>query len=902
MAKSVFTGEEISEDNPYASLGAGVGFSNPYAVDAMGPLQRQEQYTAEHLQSYVDKVDSDEITADDMFMTARAFVDGLWLNKGEEISSYISAAVVKILEPEAFRDLTVSELREQILQEEEAKSARFAEESPVLSTTANIAGNVLSPASLKAGQLLTQANRLRQGAQAAKTQSQIASTLGTGVAQSADEGALLAAQLGKQQSGVTSQLLSKAPTPVAASLVAAGEGLVIGYEGMTDEEKVKNAALTAGISATVPFAFAGVKRGWDFFTESKIAQQLGEGRNFINLMFTDHGLAGVYRHVVSKAYGGRSLSEQQARNMAGRAVTTASAKSDGAKTVQEAGRKTKSAKEAINRNTAESIEETGLRIDDQIAELEELARQAKGQAKIDYTNQIAELQAAKQSAGALRAHAVKEADEATNSANAFFRGKALREAAPPGATADEINELGLMDPQDANAFLDDLWRRHGFTVANGKTYEISPDGVLKFIDDIEDDFSDLALVGGETANIIARVKTYVTEQIARKAPDGVISGEDLVQLRSTIGKAISGLSEGATSTRRFASEVQTYFDDLLEEGLDEDELAILAADKTAWSIRSLVDSAVAKASDGKARMGAFDASDYLAALKEHSQRFVARGQGRLQDEAQSLAQTTQRNKDNIIDLANREANEVRKQAIADRAQLSASLQRQRDKITAEAEAEIAALRKQKQVQRAGAEGRQALDIKIAEVKERLALQLADIDSKVARAKQEVNALREMMPSSFQPSVFESLFNSALVGQAAGLFLPKAGEQIGSTIVTGSIGSNILAREVTQRLLAGQTRGQAALRGVGEAVGEAAEKAGVTTARTTGAQAGVAGQAVVPQGVMFSEERKEMLRQMPISGKAALFRNLEAKEGALERLKAEDPKLFAELKAAANAGR
>ena len=766
----------------------------------------------------------------------------------------------------------------------------------------NIAGNVLSPASLKAGQLLTQANRLRQGTQAAKTQSQIASTLGTGVAQSADEGALLAAQLGGQQSGVASQLISKAPTPVAASLVAAGEGLVIGYEGMTDEEKAKNAAWTAGISATVPFAFSGIKKGWDFFTASKTAQQLGEGRNFINLMFTDHGLAGVYRHVVSKAYGGKTLSEQQARNMAGRAVTTASAKIDGAKTVQEAGRKTQSAKEAINRNTAESIEETGLKIDDQIAELEELARQAKGQAKIDYTTQIAELQAAKQSAGALRAHAVKEADEATNSANAFFRGKALREAAPPGATADEINELGLMDPQDANAFLDDLWRRHGFTVANGKTYEISPDGVLKFIDDIEDDFSDLALVGGETANIIARIKTYVTEQIAKKAPDGAISGEDLVQLRSTIGKAISGLSEGATSTRRFASEVQTYFDDLLEAGLDEDELAILAADKTAWSIRSLVDSAVAKASDGKARMGAFDASDYLASLKEYSKRFVARGQGRLQDEAQSLAQTTQRNKDNIIDLANREANDVRKQAIADRAQLSASLQKQRDRITSEAEAEIVALKKQKQVQKAGAEGRQALDIKIAEVKERLALQRADIDSKVARAKQEVNALKQMMPSSFQPSVFESLFNSALVGQAAGLFLPKASEQIGSTLVTGSIGANILAREVTQRLLAGQTRGQAALRGVGEAVGEAAEKAGVTTARTTGGQAGAVAQAMVPQGVMFSEERKEMLRQMPITGKAALFRNLEAKEGALERLKAEDPKLFAELKAAANAGR
>jgi len=903
MAKSVFTGEEISEDNPYASLGSGVGFSNPYAVDAMDPVERQEQYTAEHLQSYVEKVDSNSITADDLFMTARAFIDGMWLNKGEEISSYISAAVVKILEPEAFKDVSVSELRKQILTEEEAKSARFAEESPILSATANIAGNILSPVSIKSGQLISQGSRLRQGDLARKTQEQIASTLGRGVAQVSDEAALLAAQLGRQQSGRVAELLSKVPTPVAAAGFAGAEGLVIGYEGQTEEEKAKNGLLTAGISAAVPFAFAGVKKGYDFFTEPKTAQQLGEGKYFINLMFTDLPfVSGVYRTVVSKAYGGRTLSEQQARNKAGRAVTTESAKIDGAKTVQEAGRKTKSAQEAIKRNTVESIEETGIRIQDKIKELEILAREAKGQAKIDYDNQIAELKLAQQNPSVLRTIAVKEADEATNSANAFFRGKALREAAPPGATADEINELGLMDPQDANAFLDELWKRHGFTVANGKTYNINADDVLKFIDGIEDDFADLALVGGERANIIASVKTYIMEQIARKAPDGVISGEDLVQLRSTIGKAISGLSEGATSTRRFASEVQTYFDDLLESGLNKQELAVLAADKTAWSIRSLVDSAIIKASDGKPRLGAFDASDYLAALKEHSKRFVARGQGRLQEEAQSLAATTQRNKDNILELANKEADEIRKQAIRDKANLSRTLQKQRDKIQAEADAKIAELNRQKQVQGAQATGRRDLDIKITEEKERLTLQLADVDSKIARAKQELNALKEMMPSSFQPSVFESLFNSALVGQTMGLFAPKAAEQIGSTLITGSIGANILAREVTQRLIAGQTAGQAAIRKSVSSIGEVAEKLGATTAMTTGGQAGAAALAVVPQGVMFSEERKESLRKMPISGKAALYRNLKAKEGSLDRLKAEDPKLFKELEKAANAGR
>lgn len=896
MAKSVFTGQEIDEDNPYASLGSGVGFSNPYAVDAMGPAQRQEQYVAEHMQSYVEKVDSNAVTADDLFMTARAFVDGLWLNKGEEISSYISAAVVKVLEPEAFKDVSVSELRKQILTEEEAKSARFAEESPVLYTSANVAGNILSPVSVKGGQLLSQGARLRQGAQAAQTQAQIASKLGPGVVQVSDEGALLAAQLGRQQSGaISQQLISKVPTPVAASGFAGAEGLVIGYEGQTEEEKMKNAAITAGISMTVPFAFSGVKKSYDFFTETKLAQQLGEGKDFINLMFTEHLLAPVYRSVVSKAYGGRSLSEQQARNMAGRAVTPKSARVAGAKTTQEAARKTKIAKEAIKRNTAESIEETGIRIDDRIAELRKLESAAVGQAKINYARELADLLAAKQNPSILRTQAVKEADEAVNSANAFFRGKALSEAAPPGATADEINELGAMDPQAANAFLDQLWAKYGFKVANGKTYSVSSEGALKFIDSIADDYAELALVGSERGGIIPNIKTFIEAQIANKAPNGVIKGEDLIQLRSTIGRAINGLSDNQVSTRRFASEVQTYFDNLLETGLNAAEKKALAADKTAWSVRGIVDEAIAKASGGNARLGAFSASDFLDALKAQSQRFVARGQGRLQEEAQSLAKLTEENKENILQLANREADVIRKEAIANRAQIKASLQKQKDKIRAEAQAKIDDLKKQKQVQKAGAEGRRDLDLRIQDVKERLSLQLSDVDQKIARAEQELNALKEMMPSSFQPSVFESLFNSALVGQVMGLFKVGLGEQIGSTVATGSIGANILAREVTQKLLAGQTAGQQAIRRSVSSLGKGVElREGLVPSAVE--------KTVVPQGMLFSEEQKESIRNMPLSGKAALYRNLKAKEGSLERLKAEDPKFFKELEKAANAGR
>lgn len=917
MAKSVFTNQEVSEDNPYASLASGVGFSNPYAIDALGPAQRQEQYVAEHMQSFVEKTESEEgLTAKDLEMTARAFIDGLWLNKSEEVGSYMGAAMVKLFNPELAQGKSVSEIAAEMKTGLEAESARFAEESPILSTTANIAGGVLSPVSLGGGKIIGEAAKIRQSAQAAKTQADVARTLGT--TQASPEAALLAQQLRAQQfapktvigiplpasvqaaAPKVAEVVSKAPTPVAAAGFGGAEGAVIGFEGETTEDKAINAAFTAGISATVPFVFAGVKKAYDFFTEPKMAQELGEGADFVNLMFTNHGMSQFYRSVISKAYGGRTLSEQQARKMAGRAVTPASAREAAAQTKAEAARKTQLAKESINRNTAEAIEESGLRIDEKIAELKRVSSESAGAKKAEVDSRIAELEEAKINAGAAKVLAVKEADEAVNASNAFFRGQALREAAPPGASVDEINALGAMDPQDANRALDSLWSQYGFKVANGKEYTISSEDAVKFIDSIKDNYSDLALIGSERGGIIRDITRYISEEIASKAPNGVIKGEDLLNLRSTIGRAINGLSDANVSTRKFSSEVQDYFHSILEKGLTKAEKEAFAADRYAWSIRSTVDDAIARASGGNARAGAFDASDYLDAVKGFSARFAARGQGRLQQEAQSVAQLSKQNKENIINLANKEADNIRKESIIERTKLRADLTRQKDLLAKQRDAEIAALRRQQSVVKATEEGRQALQSKIAEVKERYSVQLADLDNQIQRASNETEALKNMMPSNFKGSVFENLFNTALVGQAVLFATPAATESLKATIAYGGAGARLLATETAQRILARQSSGQARLRSLTERLGQRRDVTAVAEATKLGTPAAAA-QTVQPKEVMFSEERKQLLRKLPISGRAALYRNLEAK-GSLDRLKAEDPKLHAELKRAYNAGR
>lgn len=410
---------------------------------------------------------------------------------------------------------------------------------------------------------------------------------------------------------------------------------------------------------------------------------------------------------------------------------------------------------------------------------------------------------------------------------------------------------------------------------------------------------ELALV--ENGNLLRNIKIYVAEEITTKAPGGVMKGEDLLQLRSNIGRAINGLSNESVSTRRLSAEIQDYFHDILEQGLTKSEVAELAADRTAWSIRSTVDDAIAKASGGNAKAGAFTATEYLDAVRSYSPRFAARGKGRLQAEAQKLAKVNDQNKANILDLADDQVRQVANQAIRDRASLANQLSKSKQKLKEELAEEIKELKRQNQVERTSESARESLRLRIVDAKERHALQLNDIDTKIATAKNEAKMIKDMMPSTFDASVFESLFNTSLVGQAVLFATPRVSESLGASIGTsiaaGTGAANILSRELTQRILARQTEGQASLREATTAAGKALESVGITPATTVGAQAGAVGALVAPKELMFSEERKEMIQRLPESGKKRLYQNLKA-NGRLERLQAEDPKLFKELKRAA----
>jgi len=304
VSKNIFTGEEVDENSPFADILAGVDeISEDERYTA--PLESVlEQDVAKQLQDSADRAVSEEgLTLEDMPMVARAFVDGLWFNKSEEVGSAATALALTVLNPELVQGKSFSEVRKEVLASLEADSAEFAEDNPWTALAANVAGGVLNPLSLKGGQVLSQAYKLRKGRQAAQASDEVASTLGGAFASRGDDAAALAAQLGQQQAisqvgnfGKISSVLaqSKAPLVLSAAGFAGAEGALFGYEGDTPEEAVKNAAITGTISTAVPFAFSGIKQGYDLATKSNIAQQLGEGADFVSLMFTEHGLAPAY--------------------------------------------------------------------------------------------------------------------------------------------------------------------------------------------------------------------------------------------------------------------------------------------------------------------------------------------------------------------------------------------------------------------------------------------------------------------------------------------------------------------------------------------------------------------------------------------------------------------------------
>ena len=132
MAKSVFTGKEIAEDNEFSGDSNVSGVMSSLFADKRPALEAElEDGVNQEVSSLIQQAEEGSWDTSDSLQAARAFTDGMWLNKGEEVGAWLGATAYKLFGMYGSEDKTIGQIKDEMLARSEADSAAFLEERPV---------------------------------------------------------------------------------------------------------------------------------------------------------------------------------------------------------------------------------------------------------------------------------------------------------------------------------------------------------------------------------------------------------------------------------------------------------------------------------------------------------------------------------------------------------------------------------------------------------------------------------------------------------------------------------------------------------------------------------------------------------------------------------------------------
>jgi hypothetical protein len=682
------------------------------------------------------------------------------------------------------------------------------------------------------------------------------------------------------------------PAPVLASGLAATEGAAFGFEGDGLQEKAQNAATTAAISAVVPFAFKGAGTAINAASKTKIAQQLGDGADFVNLMFTEHAAAPLYQHVVSRAFGAATLVEQQVRSVAGRAASSSRLLANKvdlagkAKASLESSKRVLKGNRDVARRGAEEIRDetqASLTLKGRLANNDLDATSAS---RVDALNNLENKTSLE-----IKAAAVKEADAATNAAEAAWRSRTLTSALPSGAPRDIAESLPTLNPQDALKSLDSVWQQYGFQSAKRNVFAIQPQKIIKSIEQMLDKNPEAFLALKQNGNL-KTVAEFITKKFESSVEGGRINGEDLVDLRSKIGTLLNGISEDKSLVRGYVKDIQNHFDDIIISQLSKKDAADFLADRALWRNRSVANVAVETATGrNKAVQGAYTAEDWIVAAKSESRGLAARGDVVLQKEAQEqVSLNTSRNKQ-ITELADLKAKELaetaKRQLTAERAALKQAKEEAIKRHVAEKKAIVDQFRGSKRTADLTMERNLRLQQATAAHKE----QLLDFDGRIAKAAAQEKEITNVSSVPVRGlGLFAQMFATGILGAVMGPVGIGAG-------LTGGVGvARTLAAQGTQRALAGQTAPQMAVQRGMQRLGRGQESAMAAGFGVPQAGAAVVGSEQRAENI-FTPETRATIAKLPKADLKKVWEGLVA-NGQDELLKEQDPRFYNYLKRAA----
>lgn len=900
MAKSVFTGKEISEENEFVLESGVSGAMSSLFSDKRPALEAElEDGVNQEVASLMQQAEEGSWDTSDSLQAARAFIDGLWLNKGEEVGAWIGATAYKVFGMYGSEDKTISQIKDEMLDRSEADSAAFLEERPVAAMTSNIAGGILSPVSMKGGQLLGQARNLRQSELARQSAMKTSAALGGRGALSTTskvaEDASKTARLYSELSPKVYDIVTKTPTPLLGVGLVGAESAVIGAEGDTMGEKAQNALISGGLGA----AFGGTLSLAGYATnkalQSNVAQQIGKGANFVNLMFTEHALAPVYQHVVAKAYGGRSLVEQQARAMVNRLPSLDVLKERGVN-LKENAQKTLARAKAISAGSEEQQKTQAKRLaEDLKADLSAQGRIAKDELDTASQKRIDELEQSVD-VNALKAAAAREADAAVNALETSFRTEAIVKALPTNARAGLADEISAMSPQDALTAVRESWTTTGFSAAKNANYKMNLGAIEKTINKIlKDNSTKVALAGANGKTVATTINNYISAMIKERAKNGVMSGEDLLQMRSEIGTVINNLSDNQTATREITKPIQNYLDDLLISKLSSDEAASFLKDRQLWKIKSTLEDAVSTATGrNKDLQGAFTTDDWIAANKKQGSYFSSVGEGVLQKDAQDVSKLSKQRKELIETNALKDAENLKQRTMQEVKAEKELLKTQRRQLTTQNEARRLEINRAFEASKKTAKDvRERADL-LVEEKTRFTQAMSTISDDIAKLEKGIKFFQETLPRT--GSIFERLFATSILASVSPTSVAvDDAMNIGLNLaVTGSGVAKGLSTEAAQRFLAGQTGFQQTGSAIAQRLDDAAQK----LAERTGVNyRPVAAVAIAPDAkdkTVFNEQTKRSIMKQNQLSKSRIYKGLE-NAGKLGALKAQDPEMYRQLK-------
>ena len=872
--------------------------SNPLGKYNFNFEQQAETKVGESLSNILPN-DEDSFDKNDGVMAARLFIDGMWLNKGEEIASWISAAAYKTFGMYGSEDKTITQIRGEMLGRAEADQARFQQERPILATTSNIAGNIFSPASVYGGQVLTNAARVRQAAQARQASQAVNQAVGGAVTTAGQGGRQLAQQL----SGFSPRafnVIEKTPVAAMGAGLAATEGAVIGFEGENLEDKIENAGKTAALSAL----FAGGLSGTGYLINKAIvnntAQQLGRKGNFVSLMFTDHMLAPVYTHLISKAYGAKSFMEQQARAVVSRMPSSEKLAQRKIDLEKNAETRLNQSQRILNQEKDEAIETARLLADDVKSDLT-----TKNQIAVDELDEISRAridglqETTTKNLDNIKANQVKEADAAVNALESSFRSDVYRSSMPSATPQALFDDLETLNPQESLTKIREAWRDYGFAKSKNATIRVSQPAIKKQINKIIASRPENAILEAGAVRTTKVIGDYIDEVLSTAldgASSGVVKASTLVDMRSSIGRVINGLSDDRFLTKQIIDPIQDYIDDKLILGRLRSKTAKndFKADREIWRVKSTLEDAALNAVK---RESAFGVEDWIGANAKQSGRLATAGQGILQGEAQRIRRLVNQRDEQITTLARNTANNIKKQTAKQIAEERSSLTRAKKGLAQTLNTQKKEATQAFQRSRKTAIDRARLNQQLKSAQETYKRNLSDIDADIAKLDKSKSVLAEIAPRSSM-SLFEQLFATGIISSfttAAGAGAAGVG---GAGI--GLIGAAGIARglgsESAQRFLAGQTAAQQQLVKFSDQLSSAtnflANRYGITTPSVA---ASVSGQEQRPQ-MIFGEGSKKAIQNSSGAIKARIYKGLQDSD-RLDILKAQDPKFFSELKSA-----